>query len=961
MMNISLSNLLVVKNTFKSYSADIDIALVTGKSKTVETFNNSDNFFDEYYKDNIDSNNNLINNTIIKSYNELGITKNNSLINLFVDIDVKKNELLDDQNDFNTIIKEFLNQNQKSEEILNETTIDLYLITTLIYDIVYYLLSYTNKFNFSFIDIESNEKYNLFKKDPSLDKIFNKILEYTTITKSTSEDKFSYHIYFNNLLFEISFIPSIKSILKAYKENKNIQHPFKQFIDIQIYHKNPSLRLPYCNKDINNFDYHYPLVIENNIVKPETAIFTKETFKNYFFTQHNTSNKIFILIEKNDLEDETKDYPILGENITASAILEDNEKNIINIEESPDLYFMTYSDLFNHIFSKNKIPKIEFFNYLDNIDLFQSNIYLKDTNIKEIFLKFDYEKYNSCQFCDKKFHKHNHKINFTKGGLTIIKEGYMSNCKIISKPYEPLSESKICEFIYKLGLVKRLKSNEIIVFTEKDGWSVITDSNISKLKYILYINAHYFKNSDRKTLENIKFGTLKEIFSSLSESEPPIDKLDENLFKFKNGILNMKTKIFTLMKDSKDLYIFSGVNYEYKHKEDFNSEDKIKFDTIFQTFNEILPILNNDQTENIHRKNFEINASTILFESLGKDVITIIIGQTKAGKSTMKEALISAIGSDNTSDIFINCYTEEMNPKTPNPWLAQLRNKKMSFASETDTNTVLLAINIKNLTETTIKARELRSNIGNHEIKATHFIDTNFDIKLDNNDLSGLRRILEVRFQSHFKDEDNTTVLLKDNTKLFDCKKKIKNDIIKGVYSLYIFHILLEWAEKHNHFQNGLKMVNSVSTNPICLLVDHIHNMTFPGRVIKEEYIKDDILKLSNNKFYSYQRIHTSSEDSIGIFGIKREYFFNYFNKIIKKKMWKVSLKDEIRYFSIGSGNKLFIPYVLIQDIKEEYFDKILKKCEKLKKKINMEYYYQNKDIHEDCLEEEYEDEENIF
>ena len=81
--------------------------------------------------------------------------------------------------------------------------------------------------------------------------------------------------------------------------------------------------------------------------------------------------------------------------------------------------------------------------------------------------------------------------------------------------------------------------------------------------------------------------SIKEHFKTLSKEIPTIELGYHNYFKFRNGVLNLETNEFFEMKNSKDLIVLNGVDYEYKKPVDYSEEEIEKDKYIREVINQI--------------------------------------------------------------------------------------------------------------------------------------------------------------------------------------------------------------------------------------------------------------------------------------------------------------------------------------------------------------------------------------
>lgn len=923
---------LLLKKSLYGKTEEIERALEECESnENILYFNNCDELYDSYYS-NITPENVNVND--LKLYNEIYNTKD-SLFIFFMDIDIDKEENEDSKTE---------GEESENEDFTKKNNIHELLAFT-IKKFIKYLIK-RNEQDILIQEIKDKELFSINKN------IKKEILENIYVTKNKNESKYSFHVYFPKLVINENCIPIIKNIVKSFKivyKNK-----ISKNIDDHVYKKNLSLRLLYCKKNKEDIYYHYPIHCEHTdneleIVDEEIEL-TKKSFRNYLFTFDNRKSNYFIVDEY--ILDSEKKIDIVVDleklNLTETAIT------------NPYHYFLTYNKIFTMVFSLVNQTEFEFKKNLKNIEFFSSHKKITENNEK-IVLEFDYTKYK-CVFCNKK-HKRVHVVHIGNKGINIIKEGRSYNCKIKSIPFKGLDELEICKFIYSKNLVKKLYNDEIIVFNENDGWCLAKNkqNNYSNLKKILLDNEKYFIDRDKKLIHKISETRLKEHFNSLLCNKDIVDTYYPYLFKFANGIYDIKNKTFLEMKDSKHIYIVNGVDYDFVYEKDYTEQQKADRDYLKTVIDQIMPETIDGEL-NKNRIVFEANLSSSIL-MYRKNVITIFKGETSAGKTTIKNLIISTLGSNNYIDLPISTYTSHLDPNKPNPWLGSIENKRVSFASESYYVDKLNTQTVKLLTESKILCRNMySSDVGQKNI-LSQFIDTNHDLVLDNPEPASYKRLAVVNFNSHFKNKDNGNFFIPVKNSLvknnFEEKKDLSEEILNNKYCLIFFNILDGWVDKYHKDKIVLK--NTSEFTPYCIVNGFIVQTSCVGYGFNAKYIKDEarheykIIKLQSNMNLEIETVACSTG-----------YFKKYYNQIIKKKNLDIDINIFITKLKFERKNKTFIPFVLVDDIKENILEKVIqeyntKKIPEVNKEtINLKYYYENKKDFENQEDSDNDDENEI-
>lgn len=873
----------------------------------------------------------------MKCYHEFS-TDNSPMICLFLDIDIAKQNLM---KPVETLVNIYNKENKISDDEEEDDDIsDIYLLKKLIIKFCKHI--YKNNKNAYEVKCVRDDDY-IEMHDLKLQEFLTLCYKNLAISKNIMDEKYSYHVYFKNILFNINDVRIIKSMVKSFVDRDN--NPFTAGIDLQVYKKSISLRTIYSKKNNDDDDtsnFHYPIYVENEgdklLIEQGRVEVDETNLENYFCTINNIYNKNnYIFIHKfKDVESSDEDSSIPEPVRNKSALL------------SPNIQFLTLKDVLSMSFKSRTLVSFQATGFLENIDILNTNVSYIDyiNKYKELTLDFNYNA-GKCIYCKKSAHKNKHYITAGIFGINIVKKGNINSCKVQSIPYKTMTELKICEYIYKQGVVKKTSEGEIIYFTETDGWKYLENSMFSGIKNLMKSYYENFRNEEITVIDNMSDKKIKECFMTLTHSDEKINTVYPYMFKFKNGILDLKTNEFIPMKDSKHLYIVIGVNYDYKKLEDYTEDEMKKYEFLEEVINQIMPEKDENDEKNYYREVFECNVSSCLAKDY-KDIVTVFEGPTLAGKSTIKQLICSSLGDkENFIDIPISLYANPINPKNPDPWLGQIENKCVSFASEPGFERTINTQTIKLLTESKILSRKLYSNDIGQVNFLSQFIDTNYNLKFDTEDPAVYRRWAVIKFKSHFQTPDAANLLLNniDTCNKYTQIKSLKTDIIRNMYSLDFFHILYKWFNKYH--KNGLKLQNTSKISPFYVINECINNMTIPGCIIEAKYLKDD--KITNYTRAKYRVNYNKIKITIGT---SKRYFINYFEKFLQYKNIEYNLSKLVSELVLMLKSTAILPFVLIDDIKEEYIPTILERYKtltstknKIGTKFDLTYYNENKHI----------------
>lgn len=829
------------------------------------------------------------------------VLEENQVVKFFLDIDIKQSEYFEK---FNTKV--------------------LYELGNLLEDFIFFIYSYESV---EWLFIRKNETINL--KDLEYKKFFKLIVSNIALTKSNSPEKYSFHCIFNNLLYETKFIKNIKNLLQDFKKSFVFEPNLSSFIDDQVFRKKTSLRFIYSKKVDSDY-LHYPIKIENKndkiIIINETVNIDKENIGLYSFTFIDEEEEIYFLFKNRTdkyIDQNLKPLPIAGSSVDLTAC---NLEALLELEDKVALnpYLNTYKiyNIIEFIFKKTDLLKIEIVDYIKNREFFNSNTLLKEYYRKNIPIEFNYEK-SICFFCGKSEHKNIFDISIYEAGISLIKRGGFS-CKPLQIIYPPMKEYKICSFIATLDVVKKTSTDDLIIYTKKNGWKLVS-TEFFEVKNMLNEYTNLFLKQDREIMEKVTSAKIKDDLSSILVSFDAVPTYFPYHFKFKNGILNTQNDEFIETSNAKNLYITTGVNYDYIKPEDYDDDLKARDAYIRKVIDEIIPPVINNQ-ENYNRKTFEINISTAILSDY-KNVITIFWGKHLAGKSTIKYLLKESIGFENQLEMPINTYTETINLQKPNSWLGQSNLKTLSVASESAKREKFKSQSFKILTEPFLTSKKLYSNKTCQVNYLTQIIDTNNYPLFDDEDLAAYRRMAIIEFKSYFKStftDLGSTIsnIFEKNPNKYIEKTNLKSEILKGTYRLVFFNILKSWVQKYH--LNGTKMVDTFEYSHANKFEKCVGALSLPGHCVTIENIIPE-----KQMFYKVS-ITDINNQKLVITHAKKSYLHNYFANIVEENDWQLETLPALNRFKQRARTGIFYPLVLKEDILEKDLLSIVGKSEEL-------------------------------
>lgn len=719
-----------------------------------------------------------------------------------------------------------------------------------------------------FIDIDINSKSMLdnnlfsFNEEEVLLELINEILdelknefvfsktkdltENIAITKNNNPNKISYHIIFNNIIYNTNIQHSIKIFFQNLINNTN--NILIKAIDTAVYRKSTQLRFIYSSKQDSD-TYHEPYLIFNNGTTREINI-------------QNDLN-LFSIITNND------------ETLRLKEQINTIHDSILNLDVNTPYYIKYLSGMFlsRVVFNKKGIQMPNEINEIND------KIGFKVSEELEFTL-------NHCSACNKT-HKNKFKIIFDKDFIIVTKNGNPNSCKKLPMKclYPSISAYDLSRYLVENDLIRRQDKNNYLIW-KNYKWTLI-NTNVELINFIIN-DANIYRQIDKIMITNLKTNILDHYVSIQLGSKIMELTFDPYLVKFNNGILNLKTNEFTHnSEETKNILKLYGIDMDYVKEDDLKNDSEYisNKELLDDLFHKIIFVHNDKINSDI----FRANLSTVLYSG-HKPVVTYLIGETSGGKSTIK-ALIENLMKDSYCDLPIESYTQKMKANVPNPWIGSINYKMVSFASEKDQMDTFKVINLKHMTEKRINARMLKSNDKTQVNHLTQFIDLNFNPTFDFNDAATYKRYSIVRFNSYFPNPNDVEKEIKAEGRLmFDRNDKLDYIINNGDFRMPLLHTLINWFRMY-HVEN-LSMISADImeekgiTGNDKFFKDFLNNETIIIRGKELNIIKSDI-----RHYYKIVKLQQST-----FIVCSKQYFINKLKKIYIDKHTDDLINDLTNY-----------------------------------------------------------------
>lgn len=594
-----------------------------------------------------------------------------------------------------------------------------------------------------------------FKDNQSKIDFIKKNISYT---HTTSINKYSYHIYFNSIIIQTCDFFMFKNIMKEFKSlEANLENEFVQAIDLQPYRKNTQLRFIYSCKNKDDTSFHVPYDEE---IPDETNIY-KYSIINY-------------------KEDEIK-LKINGAMIYADI----GDKPNITLASNITPYYIKYLFLpntFKLLFAQQRPKNFTQLEYMEDFKLNQ-----------KIDLYYDF-----CNKCKRK-HKHNFYLQFGIEVIRLTKYGNPNSCGMCKAiKYPKIIPERLLQMVIDRDLVRRINKSRYL-FWNNNSWNLVEDEQ--QLKHNLLLMDH-FRKEDIQEIYDFKGKYLENYLNIKLNSKFTKETQNPYYLKLNNGVYDLREDSFLPNSEHiKNIIKVYGIPIDFVSYEEMNEKEKKKYDKRYQylinILDGIIPGVKDfpkGKDENVDA--FRANLSSILYSGF-KNVITIFVGLTLSGKSTIKK-LVEALLQESYCEMEMTTYTQ-LKRSHLDPVKGRLSHKLASFASEIGELEKFQAVNFKQMTENLITARQLYSNDCNQLNHLSQFIDINVKPKFECIDTALEKRMCIIDFKSYFyRNGEANSVDIAGRRKMIKIDNKLESRIIQSELSLPFLKILIEWFRMYH-------------------------------------------------------------------------------------------------------------------------------------------------------------------
>ncbi|AIZ77319.1 putative NTPase [Parapoxvirus red deer/HL953] len=426
---------------------------------------------------------------------------------------------------------------------------------------------------------------------------------------------------------------------------------------------------------------------------------------------------------------------------------------------------------------------------------------ITEDNFLDTPLVIDYA--TRCALCKKPRHKHAHHITMGNGCLRLVKGGNAHSCKVKIIQLEGNRLFTAAQIIIASEVVKLTERGDYIVWLSNSWRFSSEESLITKL--ILDVRhslpADYANDMlcprKRKVVET----NIRDMLVEVSETDAQYDKLP-----FTNGVLDLASGEFLTGDRAKECVCTVSTGYRFSQEEYDAAADSEAMRRLVAVIDDIQP---NTPANAENRALYERAMSSALCGAT-KTVIVFFYGDTMTGKSTSKRLLMSAL-SGLFIETGQTVLTDVLD-KGPNPFVANMHLRRAVFCSELPDFACngarkLRSDNFKKLTEPCIVGRPCFSNKIHNRNHATFIIDTNYRPVFDRVDNALMRRVALVRFRTHFSSASTRAAAVHnvEYSAVKDMDDSLDTKIQRNYFRYAFLRLLVQWFRKYHVPQVSLE------------------------------------------------------------------------------------------------------------------------------------------------------------
>ncbi|QHG62642.1 NTpase [Cetacean poxvirus 1] len=571
---------------------------------------------------------------------------------------------------------------------------------------------------------------------------YNKIIKCMrtnfSVTKSTNQERTSFHVVFQDTYTTLETLIAMKKYLLDLSKNTN--NPLIRSIDTAVYRHKTTLRIVGTQKSIDDNHIHIKQPPYNNI-------------SDYLFT-----------------------YVRINDNSCYFTLNENNIQDSLNNNTLWEPVFISFNE------AMSKLSQV-IINKIINYDELNENNFVGTPIIIDYVLP--------CALCKKVSHKHPHYMSVCNKSLRIYKSGNPNSCKVKVIMLEGNKLFTIAQQIINNNMIHLTERGDYIVWI-RNSWRFNADESlITKLvldmKDVLPVEYGPCLLCPRK--RKVVESNLKDMLVDKKETDIYPDKLP-----FNNGILDLSNNSFKLGNDAKKYICTISTGFNYMEK-----DDSSKMKELEQIINDIQPDTSENKENRIL---YEKVLSSCLCGITKQCVVFFYgeTATGKSTTKRLLHSAIGNLFLETGQTILTDVMDKGPNPFISNMHLKRsvFCSELPDFACNNAKK--IRADNIKKLTEPNIVGRPCFSNRINNRNHATIIIDTNYKPVFDRVDNALMRRVSLVKFRTHFSYPDRKVAaennVAYDTVKLLDENLDIK--IQQNYFRFSFLKLLVKWYHQYH-------------------------------------------------------------------------------------------------------------------------------------------------------------------